>query len=596
MEIVFDAQGNVLYTDPERFYQGSNLANVIGVTAPWASATQVTIAFTLPNGINLEEALMTNTGEVEPGKDVYRWTYTVPSAVTEYVGRVAFQVFAYNAANQRIATGSGGAIVEVGVPTQLPPTPSQDIYEQILTELSKINETAENLTQPPDVTDANNVGVVNVSITADGRFKFDNLKGQTGATGAPGTPGTDGKDGKDGKDGAPGSMVHIPITLDMWQLSQAPYTITITPEQHGLGNVPYLMVIELPKVSPSGDVAYYPAYNDHVISDDGTIQLMTNKKWEGLLLVGGGLSDIAIPYNQYTESTTGTYSCDYINSIATQIAEKAEKTYVDSELATKQPSGDYILTNEVDSKIATAINAVVENAPEAFDTLKEIADWIENDETGTAALVQRVGTAETEISNIKNGTTTVGSATKAAQDVSGNVIPDTYATKSELTSGLAAKQPAGDYATNTALTQGLAGKQPTGDYATNTALTQGLATKAPLQVKHAKNVTIGNSYATKSLLADAADANNYKGKYCFVRATATLSNAPSGQPAARTVTTVLYFPDVATGVSAGAVKASETTNTAATMFIQYNADGTYSAWYTAQGVASAVVNEIVTLF
>ena len=47
-----------------------------------------------------------------------------------------------------------------------------------------------------------------------------------------------------------------------------------------------------------------------------------------------------------------------------------------------------------------------------------------------------------------------------------------YATTTELTTGLAGKQNAGDYATTTALTSGLAGKQPVGDYATTAYVDQ----------------------------------------------------------------------------------------------------------------------------
>ena len=42
-------------------------------------------------------------------------------------------------------------------------------------------------------------------------------------------------------------------------------------------------------------------------------------------------------------------------------------------------------------------------------------------------------------------------ATKATQDANGNVIPETYATKSELTLGLSTKQPVGDYRTKSEL-------------------------------------------------------------------------------------------------------------------------------------------------
>lgn len=48
----------------------------------------------------------------------------------------------------------------------------------------------------------------------------------------------------------------------------------------------------------------------------------------------------------------------------------------------------------VDQKINTAISAIKDSAPEAFDTLKEISDWIASDETGTAALTQRIEVLE----------------------------------------------------------------------------------------------------------------------------------------------------------------------------------------------------------
>lgn len=40
--------------------------------------------------------------------------------------------------------------------------------------------------------------------------------------------------------------------------------------------------------------------------------------------------------------------------------------------------------------VETAVAAVVDGAPEAFDTLKEISDWISSDETGTAVLIEKV--------------------------------------------------------------------------------------------------------------------------------------------------------------------------------------------------------------
>ena len=55
----------------------------------------------------------------------------------------------------------------------------------------------------------------------------------------------------------------------------------------------------------------------------------------------------------------------------------------------------------MDSKIQTAIDGVVDGADDAFNTLKEVADWIKSDETGTSALVTRVSTNETDIADLK---------------------------------------------------------------------------------------------------------------------------------------------------------------------------------------------------
>lgn len=47
------------------------------------------------------------------------------------------------------------------------------------------------------------------------------------------------------------------------------------------------------------------------------------------------------------------------------------------------------LENKVNS-LAEMLELLTVDAPEAFDTLKEIADWIKQDETATASLIQTV--------------------------------------------------------------------------------------------------------------------------------------------------------------------------------------------------------------
>lgn len=62
------------------------------------------------------------------------------------------------------------------------------------------------------------------------------------------------------------------------------------------------------------------------------------------------------------------------------------------------------------------VAAVVDSAPEAFNTLKEIATWISEDETATEALVSRVTANETAIAAINNETSGILASGKAYTD------------------------------------------------------------------------------------------------------------------------------------------------------------------------------------
>ena len=57
-------------------------------------------------------------------------------------------------------------------------------------------------------------------------------------------------------------------------------------------------------------------------------------------------------------------------------------------------NGKDTVTGSVDYKVKTAIDAVVDGAPAAFDTLKEVATWISTETSGAAALAQRISDLE----------------------------------------------------------------------------------------------------------------------------------------------------------------------------------------------------------
>lgn len=62
-------------------------------------------------------------------------------------------------------------------------------------------------------------------------------------------------------------------------------------------------------------------------------------------------------------------------------------------------NGDDKIAGSVANQVKDAIDALVNGAPEALDTLKEIADWIAEDESGTASIVEKLTGMQKSISD-----------------------------------------------------------------------------------------------------------------------------------------------------------------------------------------------------
>lgn len=101
--------------------------------------------------------------------------------------------------------------------------------------------------------------------------------------------------------------------------------------------------------------------------------------------------------NKVLSANQGVVIQSKINTLQTSLeTEQSERKSSDNSLQSQITTLDTLKASktEMNEAIAIAINAVVDSAPEAFDTLKEIADWIESDEEGSAALVLRVSSIE----------------------------------------------------------------------------------------------------------------------------------------------------------------------------------------------------------
>lgn len=62
---------------------------------------------------------------------------------------------------------------------------------------------------------------------------------------------------------------------------------------------------------------------------------------------------------------------------------------------------DLVGDSSVSEQVIEGVANIVANAPEDFDTLKEIADWISQDDTRTFDLVQRIEGVEDDIEELR---------------------------------------------------------------------------------------------------------------------------------------------------------------------------------------------------
>ena len=81
------------------------------------------------------------------------------------------------------------------------------------------------------------------------------------------------------------------------------------------------------------------------------------------------------------------------DEVAIEVATKPDVATLQSAIDTLNGTGE----GSIRDTVADAVATIVANAPEDFDTLKEVADWISNDTLGTADLLQRMTTAEEKI-------------------------------------------------------------------------------------------------------------------------------------------------------------------------------------------------------
>lgn len=127
-------------------HQGSADTCRIGVIAPFADNMQVTCAFRLADGSTIAPALMTRSAKLDgifaqaTDSAVGYWEYDLPGAVSEKYGRTYVQFYFYSAEEGAVfASAETSFLVSRGVSAQLPETPDETVYGQILSAIAELS-------------------------------------------------------------------------------------------------------------------------------------------------------------------------------------------------------------------------------------------------------------------------------------------------------------------------------------------------------------------------------------------------------------------------------------------------------------------------
>lgn len=156
------------------------------------------------------------------------------------------------------------------------------------------------------------------------------------------------------------------------------------------------------------------AYATYASSTDGAYDAATiNAQIEALKSAIGmdGQSSIADRVDDVEDALGEGFSssatvADAVAASKSTVALAANESYLSMSSAADATDGHMVYTlstTGIDNAINTAVAGVVNGAPEAFDTLKEISDWITTDTTGAAAILADVANKADKVSSATAG-------------------------------------------------------------------------------------------------------------------------------------------------------------------------------------------------
>ena len=130
MVIYIKSDGTTQVVSPEHIYQGSSV-NTITLITPFPSTVAMQVGFRLPDGSVEQYKPMQYVDTVINGVTVSAYTYQLTAAITSQIGTVGI-AFCALFSNGKQTSYLANIEVEKSILPELPPAPSEDVYNLIL--------------------------------------------------------------------------------------------------------------------------------------------------------------------------------------------------------------------------------------------------------------------------------------------------------------------------------------------------------------------------------------------------------------------------------------------------------------------------------
>lgn len=147
-----NAQGTNVQIVADPVNQGSVNANEVIFAGPFAPSNTVTVTYRTPGGISLTPRILSlvDGAQIIDGMEYNAWTGLLDAAVTEFAGTVTAMFSITASDGTTIVTNPAYFEVHEGVYVAPPADPSADVWGKILTALTTVKESVDNLRKDTD--------------------------------------------------------------------------------------------------------------------------------------------------------------------------------------------------------------------------------------------------------------------------------------------------------------------------------------------------------------------------------------------------------------------------------------------------------------